>query len=526
MKLPPNPSLQRTTNATLDTPGWSATGHRHPGGPLENVQNSLDHKGRLGIVFLGLSPMTRQKKHLEKDLQDIYKEAPIGLCSLDTNLCYIHINDWLAALNGLPVEAHLERTIREVLPEVPAGVEHQLRNVIETGEPLIDGQVEAETPAQPGVVRTFQHSYYPNRSEDGKIMGVGCVVVEITERKRAEAALRDSEIKFRSVTESAIEGIVLADSGGNIILLNKAAQTIFRYTDEEVLGKPLTVLMPERYREAHRKGLERMRTMGKTQVVGKTLELHGRRKDGVEFPLELALATWRSGEESFYSGMIRDITDRKRAEEELRRAHDELEARVAERTSIITEANRQLEAEITERKGAKVALQQAHDELEARVLRRTANLAEANRGLEAEITHRKEVEESLRKLNQHHQLILTSAGGGIYGLDLQGNTTFINPAAAKMVGYEPDEVIGKSQHAILHHSRPDGSPYPREECPIHTAFRDGTIHHVDTEVFWRKDGTWFPVEYTSVPVHDEQGKLVGAMVTFRDISCRKASSGG
>ena len=76
--------------------------------------------------------MTRQKKHLEKDLQNIYQEAPIGLCSLDTNLRYIHINDWLAALNGLSVEAHLGRTIREVLPDVAAGVEHQLRQVIKT----------------------------------------------------------------------------------------------------------------------------------------------------------------------------------------------------------------------------------------------------------------------------------------------------------------------------------------------------------------------------------------------------------
>ena len=104
--------------------------------------------------------MTTQNKPLEKDLKNFYKEAPVGLCSLDLNLRYIHISDWLAALNGLSVEAHLGRTLREVLPSVAVGVEHQLQEVMKTGQPLIDGSVEAETPAQPGVVRTFQHSYY------------------------------------------------------------------------------------------------------------------------------------------------------------------------------------------------------------------------------------------------------------------------------------------------------------------------------------------------------------------------------
>ncbi len=80
--------------------------------------------------------MKRQKQRVHKDLQGLYQEAPIGLCALDTNQRYLQINDWLAALNGLPVEAHLGRTLREVLPDVAAGVEQQLRQVIETGEPL------------------------------------------------------------------------------------------------------------------------------------------------------------------------------------------------------------------------------------------------------------------------------------------------------------------------------------------------------------------------------------------------------
>ena len=129
----------------------------------------------------------------------------------------------------------------------------------------------------------------------------------------------------------------------------------------------------------------------------------------------------------------------------------------------------------------------------------------------------------LANLRRQHQLILNSVGEGVYGLDIQGNVTFVNPAAASSIGWEMSDLIGKSMHAILHHSKPDGSFYPREECHIYAAFKEGRVRRVDNEVFWRKDGTSFPVEYISTPMHNEKGKLVGSVVTFRDITQRKLS---
>lgn len=125
------------------------------------------------------------------------------------------------------------------------------------------------------------------------------------------------------------------------------------------------------------------------------------------------------------------------------------------------------------------------------------------------------------QLRRQHQLILNAVGEGVYGLDTEGNVTFVNPAAAAMIGWPIEELIGRPMHAVMHHSHPDGADYPRETCPIYAAFQDGSIHRVTHEVFWRKDGTSFPVEYISTPMRDEWGELIGAVVTFRDITQRR-----
>lgn len=131
------------------------------------------------------------------------------------------------------------------------------------------------------------------------------------------------------------------------------------------------------------------------------------------------------------------------------------------------------------------------------------------------------LETDLESLRRQHQLILNSVGEGVYGVDLAGNATFINPAGAQMIGWDAEDLLGRSMHAVLHHSHSDGTHYPREKCPIYAAFQDGIVHRVTDEVFWRKDGTSFPVEYISTPMRDEQGKLIGAVVAFRDITKRK-----
>ncbi len=131
------------------------------------------------------------------------------------------------------------------------------------------------------------------------------------------------------------------------------------------------------------------------------------------------------------------------------------------------------------------------------------------------------LERSRRLLERQHNLILDSVADGIYGVDLEGRTTFFNKAAETITGWKPEDLVGTNQHEKLHHTRPDGTPYPADQCPIYLTFHEGRPRYVEEDIFWRKDGSSFPVEYSSTPLRDEEGRILGSVVVFRDISKRK-----
>lgn len=116
-------------------------------------------------------------------------------------------------------------------------------------------------------------------------------------------------------------------------------------------------------------------------------------------------------------------------------------------------------------------------------------------------------------------LLLSSVGDGIYSINKQGLCTFINPVGAKMLGLKPEDVLGKNIHKVHHHTHENGTHYPVEDCPIYAAVHDGIVHEGIQEVFWRRDGSYFPVEFTSTPIIRDS-EIIGAVVVFRDISDR------
>jgi PAS domain S-box-containing protein len=264
----------------------------------------------------------------------------------------------------------------------------------------------------------------------------------VVRAEHVEQALLASEQRFRALVESASDAIVLSDQGGHIIWWNAAAERLFAYPKDEVLGRTLSMLMPERFRPAHEAGLARLAAGGEPHILGRPVELVGLKKDGTEFPLELSLARWTTKEGTFFSGIIRDITERKRAEE------------------------------------------------------------------------------AVIRLSRHNELILHSAGEGIFGLDREGHVTFINPAGAQLLGWEPDRLIGQVMHAVLYRATTEESVPTKEASPIYSAMRDGGTHRIQNETFTRKDGTTFPAEYVTSAIR-EQDRLVGAVVVFKDITGRK-----
>jgi PAS domain S-box-containing protein len=140
----------------------------------------------------------------------------------------------------------------------------------------------------------------------------------------SEKALRESAERFRSIMDAASDAIIVSDRHGRIVSWNRGAQAMFGYAESEILGRPLSVLMPERHHRAHAEGLGRFMATGQSRIVGSSVELEGMRKDGSEFPLELSLASWTTAGERFVSGILRDVTERKRAEEALRQSEERL----------------------------------------------------------------------------------------------------------------------------------------------------------------------------------------------------------
>ncbi len=134
-----------------------------------------------------------------------------------------------------------------------------------------------------------------------------------------------------------------------------------------------------------------------------------------------------------------------------------------------------------------------------------------------DITEKRDAERNFRELSFRNETILNSAGDGLYGIDRNGLTTFINPAGAEMVGYKPEYLIGQPIHNLIHHTDQNGSPYPASASPILRAARGGDSQKKSNEVFWRSDESSFPVEYTATPILGENGPS-GAVVVFRDVT--------
>ncbi len=152
----------------------------------------------------------------------------------------------------------------------------------------------------------------------GKPIGTATIGRDITERQEAEKTLRESDTRFRSVVQSSTNAIVIADGNGNILSWNNGAQNTFGYAEKEIINQPFTRLLPSKFQEAYTINETKLQNQQNSKLFGKTIELQGIRKNGSEFPIELSLSTWKIDDDTYFGGIIRDITERKKMEDLLR----------------------------------------------------------------------------------------------------------------------------------------------------------------------------------------------------------------
>jgi PAS domain S-box-containing protein len=188
-----------------------------------------------------------------------------------------------------------------------------LEIIKQTKKPVTLEHIHYDGHGNPRHVEVHAH---PILDDEGNVCRIIEYTLDITKRKSAEEALRESELKLRSVTESAKDAIISADTNGIIISCNKASQNLFGYEKQEIIGQPLTVLMPRSFVESHKRAMANHVKTGESRVIGQTVELTGLTKGGLEFPLELSISTWNVGGKTYYTGIIRDISERRLIEDE------------------------------------------------------------------------------------------------------------------------------------------------------------------------------------------------------------------
>jgi len=403
----------------------------------------------------------------------------------------------------------------------------------------------------------------------GKIIAGIEVARDITDRKQAEEALKESEERYRNLYTHTPAMLHSIDREGRLLSVSEQWLKKMGYTREEVLGhRSLEFLTEESRRYATEVILPEFFQTGVCTDISYQMVT----KDEQVLDVLLSATAVRDASDAIIRSLavIEDITERKQAEAAVKESEQKLrnivehsnelyyvhdthhvlsyaspqslqilgyspEEMMIEWTKLATEnpinekgmaiTEKALKTgekqepyllELYRKDGSKVLLEID----ESPVKNRNGNVVGIV-GAARDVTTRKQAEEALKKSRQQIRMLLDSTAEAIYGIDLEGNCTFVNKACLRILGYENEnKLLGENIHNLIHFKYPDGSEYPVEKCKIYQAFKRGERINVDDEVLWKADGTNLSAEYWSYPM-EEDGKIIGAVVTFIDITERK-----
>ena len=658
----------------------------------------------------------QQRIHTERALRESEEQFKLALegandglwdWDIKTNSVY-YSPRWQTMLGYNPgeVKPHINAKEKLIHPDDFVAVKEKLQEHL-AGESAIY-QSEHRVKSKTGKwVWILDRGKVVERDKHGKPLRAVGTHTDITERKQAEEAVRERETRIAAILDTAVDGIITINELGCIETFNPAAEKIFGYRAQDILGRNISLLMSGEDRDLHDTYMKRYLTSNQPKILGIRREVMGLRADGTSFPMQLAVSEMRLGSRRHFTGIIRDITLTRQAERLLQDTmafkqgildsaklsiistdargiiqtfnaaaqqmlgysgkelvgkvtpeifHDRDE--ITQRSIKISEELGQLVRPGFETFVAKARIgiadeqqwtyisksgkrfpvvmtmtalhdqhdniigfvaiardisrqQQAEEEIsrfkttldmtldcvfmfspdslrffyinqgameqvgfsyndllrmtpvdilteydtdsfrsmlqpmidgrrnaltfESYHRHRNGNLIPVEIFLQyiypvdqeprfvaivRDITERRRTAENLAHAEERARLLLESAGEGIYGLDLGGNITFVNPAAARMLGYDAIDLIGKRMHDFVQYSYQDKQEYPYQFSPTYKAITEGDIQRVSNEVMWRKEGSYFPVEYTVTPIR-KNNEIAGAVVIFNDITERK-----
>ena len=527
------------------------------------------------VVGIGLDITERKLAELrisERDerLKEAEEVAHLGHSSWDAESNTTTWSEGMYRITGWdPAQPAPNQEERAMLyaPESWQRLNAAVAHSLATGAPY---DLELQIMRPDGVLRWVRARGFAGRNRSGKVNRLFGTLQDITEQKLGEMKLRDSEERFRATYEQAAVGILHLSFDGRILRCNQRFAEFLGFSPGEVAGMTIQQLTPpEQFSESK----EILNELEAGNIDERGFEKQYIRKDGRRIWVRLKTSIQRDGKGQPLHLMtfVEDITDRKRAEEALR--DSEAQLREAEHIAGIGSSVWDVDTDTTiwspemyrirgwdqgepipkhgdksplytpeswRRQAAAVERALSTGEpydLELQFVRvdgairwgyarGRAMFDDAGRvarlhGTLQDITERKLVEEKIKASEENYLLLLNSTAEGIFGIDMNGDCIFSNPASLRMLGYESsEELLGKNMHQVVHHSHADGSPYPAETCPILTQIREGKGIHVDHEVMWRKDGSSFQAEYWSYPIF-KADKQAGGVITFLDISNRK-----
>lgn len=495
-----------------------------------------------------------------------FAAANAGMLIFDRQLRYVQVNEVLAQTNGIGVADHIGRSLREVLPELAPTVEPMLQGILDTGKPILNYELVGETPKQPGILRYWEASYYPLRDENNLVFGVGGIVIEVSDRKRAEK----EQARLTAILEATSDLVGLSDVTGHNVYVNKAGQKMLGMSPEEARS-PFSidsVLAPSATAKFHDQAFPTALREG--SWAGETLLLS---RDGQEIPVSQVLIVHKTeaGEVEFISTVARDIRDRKKAEEERQLLATTIEnsrdfigvASMDGRPMLVNQAGLDLVglSSLEEARTKHISdffMPEDLDFLQQRVLPAVMKEGswlgdfrfrhfvtnqpilvdytlflvkhpETNEPLgiatiTRDIRDRKQAEEALREqqaaLRDRNALlnsILESTPDIIVVKDREGRYVAINSNVATFLGKPIEEIIGKDDWELM---PPDSA---REMMAKDRHIMAAGITETYEEDISSHGETTKTFLTTKAPWRDANGNILGVIATTRDISDRKAT---